>query len=146
MGCTRLESGNNVCRSGVLLGESLLASASRAHGRGRRRLRESVGHLPSATRASWSLNSCVLVELVTALRVHADVLTEAGEPNEAERVRRRCRRLARLAVGLSWIMPTERPHALRELSLAWMSRGRLCRAWRLAARSCHHARQYECSL
>jgi hypothetical protein len=38
-------------------------------------------------------------------------------------------------------MPTERPQALRELSLANMSRGRLGRAWRLAARSCRHACQ-----
>jgi hypothetical protein len=61
------------------------------------------------------------------------------EPNEAERVRKRSRRLARYAAILSRFMPTERPHALRELSLAWMSRGRLSRAWKLATRSCDEA-------
>jgi eukaryotic-like serine/threonine-protein kinase len=138
-GCTRTEAGNNVCRSGMLVGESLW---HRRHGR--------TAEAVAACEAAWAIcrgnasivvfNACVLAELVTSLRIHAEAI-EAGEPREAKRSHRRGRRLARLAVGLSWIMPTERPHALRELSLAYMSRGRLGRAWRLAARSCHHACQ-----
>ena len=138
-GCTLTEAGNNVCRSGLLVGESLW---HRRHGR--------TAEAVAACEAAWTIckgnasivvfNACVLAELVTSLRIHAEAI-EAGEPLEAKRSHRRGRRLARLAVGLSWIMPTERPHALRELSLAYMSRGRLGRAWRLAARSCHHACQ-----
>lgn len=143
-GCGRPEDGNHLCRAAVLIAKSIW---HRHHGR----TAEGVAASEEAWEISRSnacivvFNMCVLTELVTALRVHAEAI-EGDRPGEAERVRRRIRRLAPCAVLLSWILPTERPHALRELSLMWMSRGRFARAWKLAARSCEQARRMDARL
>jgi hypothetical protein len=49
--------------------------------------------------------------------------------------------MARLANRLSWFLPPERPHALRELSLAYAHRGRIKKACKLVAKSCRIAEQ-----
>jgi hypothetical protein len=139
MGCVRPEAGNNLCNAGILIAE---ARWHRHHGRTAEAVAacESAWEISRRNACIVSYNSCVLVELVTALRVHAEAL-RPREPADAERVRKRFQRLARLATLLSRFMPTERPQALRELSLGWMGRGRHSRAWKLAARSCDQARR-----
>jgi tetratricopeptide (TPR) repeat protein len=48
-------------------------------------------------------------------------------------------RVAKWANRLSGLLPPERPHALRELSLAYAHRGQVKKAWKLAAESCRKA-------
>jgi tetratricopeptide (TPR) repeat protein len=136
-GCTRAEGGNHLCQSGLLVGKS---HWHRYQGR--------TAEAVAACEEAWEIcrshacivafNTCVPVELVTALRVHAEAI-EQSEPRQAERILRRLQRLTPSAARLSWFLPTERPHALRELSLMWMGRGRVARAWKLAVKSCDHA-------
>jgi tetratricopeptide (TPR) repeat protein len=85
-----------------------------------------------------ALNSCVLNELVSALRLHAES-TEVTGVAESTAVRKRQFKMAKWANRLSWFLPPERPHALRELSLAYAHRGRIKKAWNLAALSCKKA-------
>src|SRR5207247_1202862 len=126
-------------RSGLLVAESYW---HRRHGR----TAEALAACEEAWALCWrnscivSFNTCVATELATALRLHAEAL-DGADPRQAERVRRRGLRLARLAAALARVLPPERPHALRELSLAWMGRGRLDRALRLASQSCRVAEQ-----
>ena len=44
--------------------------------------------------------------------------------------------MSKWADRLSWFLPPERPRALRELALVYADRGRLKKAWSLAAKSC----------
>ncbi|MBL8808892.1 MAG: hypothetical protein JNM43_01845 [Planctomycetaceae bacterium] len=80
-------------------------------------------------------NTNVLCQLVTCLRLHAEALEKNGDAG-AVAVRRRFDKMARWAKRLSWLLPPERPHALRELSLRYAHRGKLATAHRLAASSC----------
>jgi hypothetical protein len=84
-------------------------------------------------------NSGVLCELVTALRVRAESL-DGQDPRQADRVWRRFTKMANWANRLSWFLPPERPHALRELSLAFAHQGRIKKAWDVAAKSCRKAK------
>ena len=49
--------------------------------------------------------------------------------------------MARFAKRLSWFLPPERPHALRELGLVYAHRGRLRKALKLVDKSCQIAEQ-----
>ena len=84
--------------------------------------------------------SSVLTDFVTALRLHAEA-TEGRDPVGAAATRRRWANLARWADRLSRFLPTERPHALREMALVHGYRGRHKKAWKLAAKSCRVAEQ-----
>jgi tetratricopeptide (TPR) repeat protein len=86
-----------------------------------------------------AFNSSVLTDLVAALRVHTRVQEARGVADPL--IVRRWVQLARWANGLSWILPPERPAALRELALVYEHRGRFKKAWKLAAKSCRIAEQ-----
>lgn len=84
-----------------------------------------------------TFNMSVVSDLASSLRRHSETL-EAKRSNTGD-VRRRWQRMAHLANRLSWFLPPERPHALRELSLAYAHRGRIKKALKLIAKSCRIA-------
>lgn len=84
-------------------------------------------------------NMSVVSDLASALRRHAETLE--AEHSDSGTVRLRWQRMARAANRLSWFLPPERPHALRELSLAYAHRGRLKNALKLVTKSCQIAEQ-----
>jgi serine/threonine protein kinase len=93
------------------------------------------------TRRDWACFSYQIIgfpTLAQALRMHADTL-QARDPRQAQTLRRRGIRIARLACLLSHQFPVIRPHALRELALAWAARGKHQKAFRLARLSCQVA-------
>jgi tetratricopeptide (TPR) repeat protein len=83
-----------------------------------------------------NMNSSVLTDLVTALRQHTLTLPPG---DERKRTRKQWHTMARWADRLSWFLPPERPRALREMALVHADRGRVRKAWKLAAKSCQVA-------
>jgi tetratricopeptide (TPR) repeat protein len=88
-----------------------------------------------------TFNMSVVSDLASALRRHAEAMEADG--SDASAVRRRWKRIARLANRLSRFLPPERPHALRELSLAYAHRGRTKKALKLIDKSCRIAEQQQ---
>ncbi len=129
--------GNNFAHSFVLMAEGYWHTR---HGRTAKAV-EVFERAWAVSRDSFTVmtyNSSVLVELVGALRVHAESLERTCSPS-GKPIRRRWQKLARWAYRLSWLLPIERPHALRELSMVYAYRGRIKKAWKLAAKSCRIA-------
>ena len=62
-------------------------------------------------------------------------------PKKEQAIRRRWFQIARWANYVSWVLPPERPRALRQLALAYASRGQLTKAWKLAGKSCQKAQE-----
>jgi hypothetical protein len=130
--------GNNLAASTGLMAEGYWHAYHR-------RTAEAVSAFEQAWKICWTntygvyAQSSLLCELATALRLHADALDSRGS-NDGKRIRKRARKMAAWANGLSWFLPSERPHALRELSLAYAHRGRIKKAWMLAAQSCRQAK------
>ena len=137
IGCVQVLPGNSLAKSPALMAEAFWHSEN-----GR-----SIEALVAIEKA-WkvcldnlyivSLNSNVLCQLVTTLRLHAESLDAQGS-KEATKVWRRFVKMAKWANRLSWFLPPERAHALRELSLAYAHQGRIKKAWNLAALSCKKA-------
>ena len=135
--CTKILPGNNLSGSTALMA---LGYWHTHHGRSA----EALLAFEQAWQICWknnyivTLNTNVLSELATALRLHAEALSDR-DPRNAAKVWRRFTKMARWANRLSRLLPPERPHALRELSLAYAHRGRVNQAWKLAAESCRKA-------
>jgi hypothetical protein len=83
-------------------------------------------------------NSWVLSDYVSCLRACLNSAT-LRESHAGNGLVRRWYKMARWSNRLSWLLPPERPRALRELALVYEHRGRLQKAWKLAARSCRVA-------
>jgi tetratricopeptide (TPR) repeat protein len=87
-------------------------------------------------------NSWVLTDYVSCLRA---CVLQQGRVDD--RLVRRWRRMAVWADRLSWLLPPERPRAVRELSLVHEHLGNRRKAWSLATKSCRVAEgqkaQYE---
>lgn len=94
-------------------------------------------------RSMTSFNMWALSELVTALRQHVESLERREK--DASSLRRRWRKMSRWAIRLSWFLPPERPHALRELSLLHAHRGKTNKALRIAEKSRSIAEQQKAS-
>lgn len=139
--CVSALPGNNLSATALLMAEAHWHSF---HGRTAMAL--------DASEKAWGIcvqnvylvtfNTNVLCHLVTSLRLHAEALEKLGDV-AATSVRRRFSKLARRAYRLSWFLPPERPHALRELSLVYVHRGKLSAALRLAVASCRAAEGME---
>jgi serine/threonine protein kinase/tetratricopeptide (TPR) repeat protein len=135
--CVRILPGNNLSAATALMAEGHWHTY---HGR----TVEALLACEQAWMVCWSnlyivtFNSNVLCQLVTALRLRAEALESKGSA-EADGVRRRANKMAKWTNRLSWFLPPERPHALRELSLAYAHSGKTKTAWRLAAKSCQKA-------
>lgn len=129
--------GNNLAATNALMADGFWHSH---HGR--------TGEALAACEKAWRIccdniyvvtfNSNVLCQLVTTLRLHAEALESKSAP-EATKIRSRFFKMAKWANRLSWFLPPERPHALRELSLAHAHRGQIQKAWKLATKSCEKA-------
>lgn len=135
--CVKILPGNNLSAASALMAEGFWHTR---HGR----TAESLSALEQAWQICRSnlyvvtFNSNVLCQLVTALRLHAEAL-ESRDPDHAKRVWRRTSKMAKWSNRLSWFLPPERPHALRELSLAYAHSGHIKKALKLAAKSCQKA-------
>jgi len=81
-----------------------------------------------------------LIWLVTALRIRADELRQE-DVQQSRRLQKRGLRLARRAAWITRIFPGDRPHALRELGLAYAAKGRAKKALKLLDKSCAVAKK-----
>ena len=135
--CTKTQPGNNLSASTASMA---LGYWHTHHGRSG----EALSAFEHAWQICWqsryivTMNTNVLCELATALRRHAEALDDR-DPRNAAMVWRRFTKIARWANRLSWLLPPERPHALRELSLAYAHEGQVKKAWRIAGESCRKA-------
>jgi two-component system sensor kinase len=89
-------------------------------------------------RKSFAINHMTVATLpclVTALRRHSEAL-DGEDDKQARRIRRRALRLAKWATRLTRFFPAHYSHSLRELSFAYVAKGRLKKALRLAEKSC----------
>jgi len=85
-----------------------------------------------------TFNSWVLTDYVACLRASVNA-PDVRQADADKRLIQKWYKMARWAYRLSMIIVPERPHALRELALANEHRGRLHKAWKLAAKSCRVA-------
>jgi two-component system sensor kinase len=87
----------------------------------------------------WLFHSVAgLPPLAMALRLRANELKETDTVS-ARRLLKEALRYSRLAIWFSWLFPTERPAAYRELSQVYLVKGNVRRALRLARKSCQIA-------
>ena len=79
-----------------------------------------------------------LPPLIKALRLYADAIAD-DDPKGAWRVRKRAFRLAKWAVWLSWLFPTQYAQSYRELGQVYVQRGKLKKALKCIEKSCQIA-------
>lgn len=86
-----------------------------------------------------TFNMSVPCSLVTSIRHYAESLESRSQ--NAKALRQEWYRTAGWANRLSWLLPPQQPHALRELGLAYAHRGRTKKALALLSKSCDVAEQ-----
>ena len=139
VGCLGVLPGNNLASICVSMAEGYWHTH---HGR----TQEAVDAFEQAWQISWSnsylvtYNSWVLSDYAAALRLHAQTVKQV-DPEKESSIPRRWHKIARWANYVSWVLPPERPRALRELALAHMAQGHLKKAWKLANKSCLKAQE-----
>ncbi len=139
VGCLGIFPGNNLGTMCVLMSEAYW----HIH---HQRFEEAVGCFQRASRLSRdnryivTYNSWIVSDYAMSLRLWIEAQLHQGLQVD-KRLLRRWYQVARWANRLSWILPPERPRALRELAYTYAHRGQLAKGYALMVRSCESAKK-----